>query len=244
MSIKIKSVKQIDKEIEEVFTDVKNRSELIQRIKDYVNNISGKEILSKNSIITSLYIRLVKYDARNGSKLCESKNLSDVLPVESFKRFKRKYTKLAELNPFNNPLYDKKHMPYILKYILESILFEEKKEWLTFEERRLMYLDLSERNKGFKKTHNFITKNQDSEKLIEEFSDFKVKIIISGLIKKGIAPLNSIFYFFDKNKTVKENTEYFYRLVGERYSRNTLQMAISRELNNIKKGKYEIYDLV
>lgn len=244
MKIKIKSVKQINNEIEEIFTNVKSKSELIQRIKDFVNNITGKEMISKDHIITSLSVRLLKYDYQHSTKLLKSKELYDVLHLELYQRTKKIFSKIADSNPFNILLSFDKEMPFIARYIFEYVLFEKGKEWVTFEDRRNKYFDLLKNDKTFKKIHNFVLRNRDAEKLIEKTSDHKVKLIISGLINKGIAPLSSLFYFFDKDKTIKENTEYFYRLVGERYSRNTIQMAISRELNNIKKGKYQVYDII
>lgn len=236
MNKKIKSGSEIEKEIAVLFQNLKNVNELVDRIEIYLGKITGKELYDRTNIEVSIYFAFLSYEKKNNIKLVQNKRLINLLPfVKSLiipNESKKKTSPKVIIT--KSPKLDSNMLTISVIDNCEALApFVESCEQ-SFE----VYLKLLESNNAFKKLHYFLKDNQDvADLLVGYIPDLKRNYLVE-LITKDLIPLSTIFVFFNFEKNVKENTEYFYKILKKKYSRQTIQSAIMRELENIKAFKF------
>jgi len=266
MNKKIKSRVEIHKEIFMLFENYKTESELIDRINSYLENITGKELLSEEGIRQALAMELVVGPAISKKKKYSDKIINLFVPVEKQKSIKKSFRNSEKILSFYSQSGSGEidfvaalEQPSIAKLPYDIVItckaFEKYRNLI--EDKQIKYKistvnyptifceeiqlkKILSENKTFKKLYNIIKENYDVAKLLKDYvHDSKQKCIVNLIIDKVI-PLNSIFVYFDIDKNIKENTQALYLLLNKKIPRNTIQLALKRDIANIKKGKFSV----
>lgn len=237
MNKKIKSIKDIRKELDSLFQNIVDKNDLNSRVEKYLNGITGKELISEEEIKYMLMHRLDYYISGNYSKFYDRAKINELLPFERFVKKRKKY-KLK----WSSIKYDKFHYTYCYN-MAESYLALDNPEYKYNSMSKEVFLEKLKKDSDLEILYEFFTKNTTVECYIYYFIEDTKKRLLVSLIKNKLASLSSIFYFFDTSKDLRENREYFYKLLGGKFSRHTIQIALKRELKNIKAGKFN-YNLI
>lgn len=235
MNKKIKSRKEIEKEIKSLFVNYNNVDEVVSRIKHYLNNISGKELINENEIIKIMFFGIWERKDKLGRLLKENKELQETYP--NFVIY-GELNKLSKIGNFNN-IFDGFPNFKISLDIAKTCMKYYKHQQLNLPDLELLNV-VGKDDEAFCKIHKFISNNIDAAELLNMYqNDGKINFLRSLVIHK-VAPVNTIFIFFNKDKNIKENTEFFYQLLNKKITRHTIQTAIMRDLEDIKKGKFQV----
>ena len=233
MNKKIKSIKDIRREINALFINIVDKNDLTKKIEKYVNGITGKELMPEERIKNMLMHRLDYYFTVTGKKYYDKVNINKLLPFEDFvKKYKEESLKWSgkklDVNDYTF-CYD----------IIESYhaFFDPNYKYNSMS--KTTFLKEIKNDNDLEELHKFFIKYPTVDGYIYYFiEDIKKRFLVS-LIKNKLAPLSSIFYFFNNHKDLRENREYFYKLLGKKFTQHTIQLAIQRELKNIKAGKFK-----
>ncbi|MCX6156879.1 MAG: hypothetical protein NTY74_02755 [Ignavibacteriae bacterium] len=237
----IKSQKEIQSEIKSIFTDFKTEKILVSRIKGYINNISGKELISKEFILHLFVNEIAILFKRKELDLRSNKQLLKLLPFIQFigsrfnvieksdKNFDKQVKDVCEHHALTNLPYE----------IISNYRDFKKYAELDYGVRKTSNL-LSKENSSFSKFLSFIRSNPDVACFLDDFLYDYRKNYIFELVANKIIALNSILIYFDSNKNIKENTQEFYVLLKKKIPRHTIQAAIQDNLNKIKEDKFHL----
>lgn len=266
MNKKIKSAKEISLEIKSLFVNLKSKDDLADRLSTYINNITGKELINRVTIEVLIFNELKMFKEKNGNDFINYKKLNNI--ISQFHIFKLDLKgKKRKANPeFNNDeLINQIGVELILlnlgfdapddndkiinssfnNLLLNSIttfilIYSEQFQhyYSKFGKSKNFVQSVLNDNKSFKELNDFLRKKPEIVNILENMIISSQFQCVADLIIMDLAPLKSIFVFFDLEKNIKENTEYFYRFLKEKYSRHTIQTAITRELKNIKEGRF------
>ncbi len=237
MNKKIKSTKDIRKELDALFLNIVDKNDLTTRVEIFLNGITGKELIPEEEIKYMLMHRLDYYISGNCSKYYDKAKINELLPFEMFvKKYKKDKFKWSRIK------YDKFYYTYCYN-IVESSLALDDPEYKYNSMSKEVFLKELKKDSDLEILYQFFTNNATVECYIYYFIEDTKKRLLVSLIKNKLASLSSIFYFFDNSKDLRENREYFYKLLGGKFSRHTIQVAIKRELKNIKAGKFK-YKLI
>lgn len=235
----IKSGKEINKEIEALFDNYKNDSELADRIKNYLANISGKELYTKREIenlVSSEIFERVRFRKIILEKNSPVFDLYPRLNRDDFESFNKNVKSVIRSH-----LYFEKHEDAIMLLTQIYLLIEEGPEMLreTFDQRE-WFPDLKRKNPVFAKLHSFLFKNSDVAEMLHKHVNNMNRETIVELILSGLIPLQSILLYFDIEKDIKENTIALYELLRTQIPRVNIQSVITDNIEKIKSGKFSV----
>lgn len=256
MKRKIKSSAEIGKEIRLLFNNAVSEKHLRFSIDNYLTNLTGKELISKEDIKKIISFEIVARHIFGGSDFSK-KFILDY----STKRHRNLIRKLFEsaliFNPnrkninqeiFNelskdlkisNVVYDFRYdeLPLdIIKTCYDDINYIKE-----FQSDKVQLIKrISKSEKAFGLLNKLIEKDKEVSILLLDYVNRKKRKFIVQLVINRLIPLNAIFLYFNKNLNIKENTEKFYLMLNKKIPRNTIQLAIKRDLTNIKKGKFSV----
>lgn len=245
MKRQIKSKSEIKKEITAILDNASSDDKAATMIKSFLKKVTGKELINKREIENLVYIEILQRDFRNKTNLQKNKKIIEIIPklknIDNIKKLFRK--KILGVKPPNNKI----GVFYNLFGGVSPLLFLSDIILTAKEFEKYIELDtpgnnvfniVSNDNPSFKKLLDFITNNEDvAELLIKYIADSKRKFLCDLITNKDVH-LKSVFVYFDKDRNIKENTEYFYNLLNKKISRSTIQTAIHENLRKIKEGKY------
>lgn len=232
---KLKSVKQIKDEIDLLFVNVKSKNALTESVAKYLENITGEELISRRAIEAIMTKKLIWFINNKGEKYVDIKKFNKLLSLESYILIDKRFEIVKEISGKKLYFIDKR--PPIMKRILKCMLIDEDIEWKDENELEKLYSERLKTNKQFKKLHKYSEKNEDTISLLLDCIGTSCKIEVGKLIHKNLSPLIAILHYFDRNKSISENVEHFYKILNKRYSRHTIQQAIKRNMNDIRKHK-------
>ena len=256
MKHKIKSYTEISKEIKELFDKNVNEKELSTSLDNYIAGITGHELIDKNEIenIVSnetayrIIVEKRKFSQKFMSKYSnkrqslslkkiinvaknlypDKKNNIEELLIEYFKDISDDVITIASVC-YNLHLDIIKTCP---KYNqLQKKILNDPNKYTSIE---------CELAISFKNLIQLLTEDSKIAFLFTEYVFYKKRNIIVDLVNKKIVPLNTMFIYFDTKINIKQNIERLYVMLNKKIPRNTIQLAIKRELPKIKKGKYSV----
>ncbi|MFZ4590328.1 MAG: hypothetical protein ACOYN6_04980 [Ignavibacteria bacterium] len=227
----------IDSEIQSILDKSKKDVELVSSIFTFHSNISGHELIDKKNIEFLLVIQIIKFDAQNNRKLKRNKNLYEILP--SLKFIKNVSVKNSRLNKIASG-FSKLTNSFNEIGILPLSIIHNNEEFHKYYGADNYVNEVLNNSIPFKKLFIFLNKHKDVSKILESYINNVRKNFLSEMIQKEFTSLNSIFIYFDVKKNLKQNTEYFYTLLNKKYSRQTIQTTIRRDLKKIKSGKFDM----
>ncbi len=232
---KLKSGKQIKEEIDLLFENVKSKKELTERVVNYLNSITGDELIGRNAIETIMTKKLIRFINSNGDKYVDIDKFSDMFSLRTYILIDKRFEATRQLSDRKIYIFAKR--PPIMTRVLKCMLIEENIDWKDESEIDILYSERLKSNKQFKKLHNYFEKNEATIPLLIDCIETSCKAEVGYLISKNLTPLIAILHYFDRNKSIAENVEHFYKIMDKRYSRHTIQQAIKRNLYDIRKRK-------
>ncbi|MFA7361776.1 MAG: hypothetical protein WC139_12145 [Candidatus Kapaibacterium sp.] len=232
MNKKIKSIKDIHREINALFLNIVDKNDLTKRVEIFINGITGKELMSKEEIKDYLMYWLFYYFMKDGKRYYDKININKLLPFNNFIKNRSKNFLDQSTDRYESTLcYD------IIESTYGMLDPEYKYNYLTKE----VFLKDIKLDKELEKLYKFLLKYASVDSFIYYLIKDRKRRFLVSLIKNNLASLSSIFYFFNDSKDLRENREYFYKLLDGKFSRHTIQLAIQRELKNIRAGKFRYY---
>lgn len=256
MKRKIKSSAEIGKEITLLFNNALSEKHLRFSIDNYLINLTGKELISKEDIKKIISFEIVARHVFGGSDFSKKfildystkrhRNLvrklfdSDLTFNPDARKIKQEiFNELSKDLSILNVVYDFRYDDLSLD-IMKTCYYDSKyvKEFQSDKEQLIK--KISESKKPFGLLNKLIKNNSDVSILILDYVNQKKRNFIVQLVINRVIPLNAIFLYFDKNANIKENIEKFYLMLNKKIPRNSIQLAIKRDLPNIKKGKFSV----
>lgn len=230
----IKSSADIEKEISAIIDNNSDDKILSDEFFKYLNNLTGKELPNKLEIISIIIRIIIEKDRSRFESILKNPDLFlEMFPVLKLfllhKDLKRVYSHFS----LASPLYS---------FTDEMIVVnDEYKKYLNSEQDSdVIKKNILKNENTYKKLHDFLSKNNDVEKLLLSFLfQAKQKLIIKLIIDK-IIPLQAILIYFDTDLSVKQNTESIYKLLDKKVTRQKIQSVITDNLNRIREGKYSV----
>lgn len=237
MNKKIKTRKEVYKEIESLFFNPKSESVLCNRILRYLKNITGKELVDVKEIKDIIFNAIYNYDIDNNCNVRKNKSLNKLIPdlmfIEGYFKIAQDPSSAlcaaANMNKYS-------HIHIITDVAVKSKVFKKYRENETLVPNIIR--QVTKDSPAFNKFTKFILDNSDVAELLDDYVcsvkfDYFVKQIINKII-----PLTSVLIFFDKNKDITQNTQDLYILLEKKFPRQTIQSVIRDNLDNIRKGKF------
>ncbi|MDQ3019976.1 MAG: hypothetical protein M3R36_05315 [Bacteroidota bacterium] len=236
MKKKLKSLTDINKEIDQIFENYNNLNELTNKINNYILNITGKELVSKFHIYSRIVIKAKMHFRKNPYLY-------------------RKFTKNVPIIFIENNVPEViKDFKYIstnqnieLQIFMSDIISHSKefdvstKEYKNYENIFDMDLKVIKENKKLSKLYAFLEKNTDITKLLYNFLiEYENEILLNLILEKKLNK-DYLIYFIDKKLDLKQNVEYLYdklekKLPKQKLHRISIQQALQKGLKT--KGKF------
>lgn len=248
MNRKIKSGKEVKDEIRAIFESHKNVNELVENLNSYLNNLTGKELIKVDEIRSVIYYETLEYDKINNTSLKKNNDLRKLSSNFDMYDLLNKHTKKVKKVLLDQYFSDLKKTSFIfsktdsLKVPFDIILTcKDYEKYLSANLKTVdIFAIICKENPDYRMLFSFLNKNEDVSKLLNKFIfEAKQKQLVDLIINK-IAPLNTIFVYFDNHKNIKENTNVFYEMLKKKFPRNIIQSTITRDLKKIKEGKFSV----
>lgn len=256
MKRKIKSAHEIGKEILALFQDVKSEKHIRLSIDKYLSELTGKELISKEDIKKILSFEIasrhfyggVHYTKKFINDYCTKRHIFLIQSLlESIKTLDPENTK-DNLEIFRELSNDLSILNVVFEYQYKELpldiintCFEDNKYVKELQsDKEELIKKICEKEKSFGKLYKLIEEDETISVLLLDYINRKKRKFIVQLVINRVIPLNAVFLYFNKNLNVKENTEKFYLMLNKKIPRNTIQLAIKRDLTNIKKGKFSV----
>ncbi len=234
----IKSGSEIRKEIGELFENYKNDAELLERIHNYIKNLTGKELYPKMEIA---------YMVRNelASRACNKKIvLEEKGPIVKLEPSlnSRNLKKIRK----NRNMIDAKfkerekiiHASIIFGKITNNIEHYKSDSYKEYIYPHNKIYDYIENNSVVFKLNKFLIENDDVAKLLIYHINNTVRESIIDLVITKIIPLKVLLIYFDNNKTVKQNTVDIFKLCRGQIPKLNIQQVITDNIKYLRSGSY------
>lgn len=230
----IKSGKEIWKEIDSLFLNFKNDSELFDRINSYLEKVTGKELYSKRSIKSRIQIKLLLYILSGTLKLKNNSPIFAMFPLLSKLSIRKNRASRDLLANFIKDLDIGSNM-FTYQFLLSvfSIWNDEK-----FDQSN-NYSSYKFDNKAFLDLLRILDKNIDISILLYFNLHKTVRESVIDLIIGNIVPLKTLLIFFNRENNVKDNTQALYLLCRKKIPRTNIQQVITDNINSIRNGDFE-----
>ncbi len=234
----IKSGSEINKEINAIFENYKSDAELLERMDNYINNLTGKELYTKkkieNMIAVEMFERVldgkIKFERKSPvySKNPGYKNLDAV-------RFKED---LRHIGKKSNYFYKYMHAVLFLSKLHHFSVLGNFESYHEYYDTYEYFTDYGKENPAFGKLKKLLFENKDVAVMLFNHADEIVYKFLGYLLKRDMADIRSLLMFFDQEKTVKENINMLHELSERSVPRNSIQKVIHDNLDAIREGKF------
>ncbi|MFA7361908.1 MAG: hypothetical protein WC139_12825 [Candidatus Kapaibacterium sp.] len=232
MSKIVKSSIDIQKEISVLLRNIVDKNDLTDRVGKFLTDITGKELIPEEKIKDILMRRLNRYFSSKGTKYYDKVKINKLLPFENYKKkYNEKFIEGSrkKLDVNNSTFcYD----------IIESFYARFNPDYKYKSMSKEVFLTKIKKEKELEILHKFFIEYPTIDRYIISWIEDTKKRFLVSLIKNKLAPLTSIFCFFNDFMDLSENVEYFYKLLDRKTTRSTIQAAIRRAKENIKAGKF------
>ena len=244
MNKKIKTRKDIEKEIDDLLINFKTGKLLAHRINQFLDNISGKEIITRWEIKAIIFNKILSVIKDPEKNFIVHKDLIRIFPIlgiinKDIDGFRADANKKSDENNKEDVQFE-----FPSSYKIPFHIMNMHKERYTFVDTVMLSLGYLENlfsiNGRINDLFLFLNNNKDLSDLLQEYIYFSQKELIKNMVLQKIAPLNLIFIFFDLDKSVKENTNELYLLLNKEFPKTTIQTAIHANLDKIRKGTFSV----
>lgn len=234
----IKSEKEIINEVKALFENYKDDAELLERIKLYLDNITGKELYTKLEIERMIDSELFDRFLDGKIKFAKNSPLYEIYPeyqnfsIKQYKKFVNSVSKTNRtfLNNFHAVLF----LSQIYNLIDGSV-----EDLMEFIDQSEYFPELRKINPAFAKLQPFLFENKDVAEMIYYHLCRMVRETIVQLVIDDIIPLKTLLIYFNPKMNVKQNTERLYNLCRRKKPRSNIQQAITDNIELVRKGKFE-----